>query len=64
MAIKTGKAKKMNVSSELKKLYEQAVNSTEVYSFLAPAKYDEKTLLAELKNKKLYRPLLIKFKLI
>jgi hypothetical protein len=64
MAIKTSKAKKMAVSNELKKLYEQAFNSQEVYSFLAPGKYDEKTLLLELKNKKLYRPLLTKFKLI
>jgi hypothetical protein len=64
MAIKTGKAKKMTVSSELKKLYENAVNSSEIYSFLKPGSYDEKTLLLELKNKKLYRPLLTKFKLI
>ena len=60
--IKKGKAKG---SQELRKLYTDAVNGKEEYSYLAPNSYTESDLVENCKvNKKLFRPLVKSFGLI
>jgi hypothetical protein len=49
---------------QLKKLYAEAINGTESFSWLAPGHYDKEAIDEAYANGKLYRPLAKSFGLV
>jgi hypothetical protein len=64
MAIVTKGKMTAKGNEAIKKMYSEAINGTENFSWAKPASYTEEQILDLYEAKQLYRPLAVSFKLV